>query len=134
MGTTPYGTPIRVVDLGVTHLPKDVFESYLQEISPRYTAETYSLLTHNCNNFSNEVAQFLVGVTIPEYILNLPNEVMSSPMGALMCKLFSTLHLFILKYMFLIGLLCDVLELNALHHKFEGLDLVIEFECEIYTT
>ncbi|XP_031123493.1 desumoylating isopeptidase 1-like [Ipomoea triloba] len=84
VGTTPYGTPIRVVELGVTHLPKDVFESYLQEISPRYTAETYSLLTHNCNNFSNEVAQFLVGVTIPEYILNLPNEVMSSPMGALM--------------------------------------------------
>ncbi|XP_019188716.1 PREDICTED: desumoylating isopeptidase 1 [Ipomoea nil] len=84
VGTTPYGTPIRVVELGVTHLPKDVFESYLQEISPRYTAETYSLLTHNCNNFSNEVAQFLVGATIPEYILNLPNEVMSSPMGALM--------------------------------------------------
>ena len=85
-GTTPYGNPIKVVDLGVTHLPKDVFEMYLQEISPRYTAEAYSLLTHNCNNFSNEVAQFLVGSTIPDYILNLPNEVMSSPMGALICK------------------------------------------------
>lgn len=86
VGTTPYGTPIRVVDLGVTHVPKDVFEMYLQEIGPRYTAETYSLLTHNCNNFSNEVAQFLVGASIPDYILNLPNEVMSSPMGALICK------------------------------------------------
>ncbi|KAH1121780.1 hypothetical protein J1N35_004940 [Gossypium stocksii] len=53
-GTTPYGTPIRVIDLGVTRVPKDVFKMYLQEISPRYTAETYSLLTHNCNNFSNE--------------------------------------------------------------------------------
>lgn len=84
VGSTPYGTPLKVLDLGVTHLPEDVFESYLQEISPRYTAETYSLLTHNCNNFSNEVSQFLVGATIPEYILNLPNEVMSSPMGALM--------------------------------------------------
>ncbi|KAL5996981.1 hypothetical protein ACLOJK_007907 [Asimina triloba] len=82
-GTTPYGTPIKVVDLGVTHVPKDIFEEYLQEISPRYTAETYSLLRHNCNNFSNEVAQFLVGVTIPDYILNLPNEVLSSPMGAM---------------------------------------------------
>lgn len=89
-GSTPYGTPIRVVDLGVTHVPKDVFEMYLQEISPRYTAETYSLLTHNCNNFSNEVAQFLVGTTIPDYILQLPNEVMSSPMGALIRKLLST--------------------------------------------
>uniref|UniRef100_A0A5B7C2H4 Putative desumoylating isopeptidase 1 n=1 Tax=Davidia involucrata TaxID=16924 RepID=A0A5B7C2H4_DAVIN len=92
VGTTPYGTPIRVVDLGVTHVPKDVFEMYLQEIGPRYTAETYSLLTHNCNNFSNEVAQFLVGATVPEYILNLPNEVMSSPMGALILPMIQQLE------------------------------------------
>ncbi|KVH94242.1 protein of unknown function DUF862, eukaryotic [Cynara cardunculus var. scolymus] len=70
-GTAPYGAPLRVIDLGVTHVPKDVFEMYLQEISPRYTAETYSLLTHNCNNFSNEIAQFLVGASIPEYITTL---------------------------------------------------------------
>lgn len=93
VGATPYGTPLRVVDLGVTHVPKDVFEMYLEEIGPRYTAETYSLLTHNCNNFSNEVAQFLVGGSVPEYILNLPNEVMSSPMGALMCKSFLSTYL-----------------------------------------
>jgi len=86
-GTTPYGTPIKVVDLGITHVPQDVFEEYLQEISSRYSAETYSLLTHNCNNFSNEVAQFLVGVTIPDYIIQLPNEVMNSPMGALLSEL-----------------------------------------------
>ncbi|GFZ17615.1 PPPDE putative thiol peptidase family protein [Actinidia rufa] len=91
-GTTPYGNPIKVVDLGVTHVPKDVFEMYLREISPRYTAEAYSLLTHNCNNFSNEVAQFLVGSTIPDYILNLPNEVMGSPMGALILPMIQQLE------------------------------------------
>lgn len=91
-GSTPYGTPLRVVDLGVTHVPQDVFEMYLQEISPRYTAETYSLLTNNCNNFSNEVAQFLVGATIPDYILQLPNEVMSSPMGALILPMIQNLE------------------------------------------
>ncbi|XVF81162.1 hypothetical protein PTKIN_Ptkin15bG0134800 [Pterospermum kingtungense] len=91
-GTTPYGKPIRVIDLGVTHVPKDVFETYLQEISSRYTAETYSLLTHNCNNFSNEVAQFLVGSDIPEYILQLPNVVMSSPMGALLMPMIQNLE------------------------------------------
>ncbi|CAN4093645.1 unnamed protein product [Withania somnifera] len=91
-GTTPYGTPVQVVDLGVTHVPKDVFEMYLLEISPRYTAETYSLLTHNCNNFSNEVAQFLVGATIPDYILNLPNEVTNSPMGALIMPMIQQLE------------------------------------------
>ncbi|KAH6767708.1 PPPDE putative thiol peptidase family protein [Perilla frutescens var. hirtella] len=92
VGTTPYGTPIRVVDLGVTHVPKDVFEVYLEEIGPRYTAETYSLLTHNCNNFSNEVAQFLVGTSIPDYILNVPNEVMNSPMGALILPMIQQLE------------------------------------------
>ncbi|KAJ6729089.1 DESUMOYLATING ISOPEPTIDASE [Salix viminalis] len=91
-GTTPYGTPIKVVDLGITHVPQDVFEEYLQDISSRYSAETYSLLTHNCNNFSNEVAQFLVGVTIPEYILHLPNEVMNSPMGALIMPMIQNLE------------------------------------------
>ncbi|XP_073134188.1 uncharacterized protein [Henckelia pumila] len=84
VGTPPYGTPLKVVDLGFTHVLKNVFEAYLQEIDHRYTAETYRLLTHNYNNFSNEVAQFLVGASIPDYILNLPNEVMGSPMGALM--------------------------------------------------
>lgn len=91
-GSTPYGTPMRVVELGVTHVPQDVFESYLEEISPRYTAETYSLLTHNCNNFSNEVAQFLVGTSIPDYILQLPNEVMSSPMGAMILPMIQQLE------------------------------------------
>ncbi|KAH7837865.1 hypothetical protein Vadar_018999 [Vaccinium darrowii] len=91
-GKTPYGTPIKVVNLGVTHVPEDVFEMYLQEISPRYSAETYSLLSHNCNNFSNEVAQFLVGATIPDYILNLPNEVMSSPMGAVILPMIQQLE------------------------------------------
>ncbi|KAK1437365.1 hypothetical protein QVD17_03156 [Tagetes erecta] len=91
-GTAPYGSPLRVIDLGVTHVPKDVFEEYLQEISPRYTQESYSLMTHNCNNFSNEVAQFLVGTSIPDYILNLPNEVMSSPMGALIMPMIQNLE------------------------------------------
>ncbi|CAN1140857.1 Desumoylating isopeptidase 1 [Linum perenne] len=65
---------------------------YLDEISSRYTAETYSLLKHNCNNFSNEVAQFLVGASIPDYILQLPNEVMSSPMGSLILPMIQNLE------------------------------------------
>ncbi|KAJ4893071.1 PPPDE putative thiol peptidase family protein [Raphanus sativus] len=91
-GTTPYGAPLRTVELGETHVPKDVFEMYLEEISPRYTAESYNLLAHNCNNFSNEVAQFLVGKGIPEYILDLPNEVMNSPMGGLIMPMIQNLE------------------------------------------
>ncbi|XP_047328157.1 desumoylating isopeptidase 1-like [Impatiens glandulifera] len=91
-GTTPYGGPVKVIDLGITHIPKDGFETYLQEINPKYTKETYSLLSHNCNNFSNEVAQFLVGAEIPDYILNLPKQVMSSPMSLLMMPMIKQLE------------------------------------------
>uniref|UniRef100_A0A0E0K6S3 PPPDE domain-containing protein n=1 Tax=Oryza punctata TaxID=4537 RepID=A0A0E0K6S3_ORYPU len=91
-GRTPYGRPVRVVELGETHIPREVFEDYLRDISPRYTAETYRLLSHNCNNFSNEVAQFLVGAGIPDYILNLPGEVMSSPMGPLIMPMIQNLE------------------------------------------
>lgn len=92
VGRTPYGVPIRVVELGVTHVPKAVFDDYLLEIRPRYTAETYKLMTHNCNNFSNEVAQFLVGTPIPDYILQLPNEVMNSPMASLILPMIQQLE------------------------------------------
>lgn len=92
VGTTPYGKPIKELDLGVTHVPKEIFEEYLQEISPRYTAETYNLLRHNCNNFSNEVALFLVGTNIPDYILELPNDVLSSPMGAMILPMIQQLE------------------------------------------
>lgn len=87
VGTAPCGTPVRMIKLGVTKVKKDAFEPYLKEISPRYTHETYNLLTHNCNTFSNEVAQHLVGTTIPQYILDLPNDVMKSPLAPLMSKL-----------------------------------------------
>ncbi|KAH7691597.1 PPPDE peptidase domain-containing protein [Dioscorea alata] len=90
-GRTPYGTPIHVIELGFTHIPKDMFGDYLQEISPRYTPESYNILTHNCNNFSNEITQFLVGTSIPDYILQLPNEVMSSPMGGLILPMIQRL-------------------------------------------
>ncbi|RCV42546.1 hypothetical protein SEVIR_9G224600v4 [Setaria viridis] len=91
-GRTPYGTPVRVEDLGVTHVPREVFEDFLREIGPRYTPATYSLLSHNCNNFSNEAAQFLAGAKVPSYILELPNQVMNSPVGALILPMIQGLE------------------------------------------
>ncbi|KAM0071260.1 putative PPPDE peptidase domain-containing protein [Helianthus debilis subsp. tardiflorus] len=92
VGTAPYGTPLQAIDLGVTKVQKDEFESYLKKISPRYTQETYNIMKHNCNHFSNEVVQFLVGTTIPEYILNLPNEVANSPLAPFMMPLINNLE------------------------------------------
>ena len=80
-GFTHFGRPLRVLDLGETHLPREVFEEFLVDIAPRFTMQTYHLLRHNCNNFSDEVAQFLVGEGIPSHILSLPDEVLSTPFG-----------------------------------------------------
>ncbi|KAJ7535719.1 hypothetical protein O6H91_12G043700 [Diphasiastrum complanatum] len=92
LGLTPYGKPLRVIDLGLTQVPKEVFEDYIHEITPRYTAQTYNLLRHNCNNFTDEISQFLVGVGVPEYILRLPEEVSNSPMGALLMPMIEHLE------------------------------------------
>lgn len=83
---SPYGTPVQVAELGTTQVPQEIFEEYLREIQPRYTQDTYNLMKHNCNNFSDEVSQFLVGTGIPENILRLPEEILNSPMGPMLSK------------------------------------------------
>lgn len=42
---------------------------------------SYSLLKHNCNSFSEDLCQFLCGTSIPKYILDLPQEFLSTPLG-----------------------------------------------------
>ncbi len=98
IGQSSYGNPMQVMLLGHTQIPQDIFEEYLQEIQPRYTQETYSLMRHNCNNFSEEVSQFLLGTGIPEYILRLPEEVLSSPMGVMLSECLS-LHFLYYKFL-----------------------------------
>eukprot|EP00742_Colponemidia_sp_Colp-10_P001980 GILJ01002114.1.p1 GENE.GILJ01002114.1~~GILJ01002114.1.p1 ORF type:complete len:601 (+),score=89.02 GILJ01002114.1:57-1859(+) len=80
---TPYGTPVEEISIGTTEIPEEVFYDFLREISPRFTAATYHLLEHNCNNFSDEVCQFLTGHPVPGHITGLPTEVMDTPFGAM---------------------------------------------------
>lgn len=49
-------------------------------------------MKHNCNNFSEEIAQFLCGASIPKYILDLPNEVLSTSLGAALPALVAQLE------------------------------------------
>jgi thiol-disulfide isomerase/thioredoxin len=46
--------------------------------------QAYDLWTHNCNNFTNDFATFLLGKGIPEHITNLPQTVLDSPFGRMM--------------------------------------------------
>lgn len=43
--------------------------------------QAYNLWSHNCNNFTNDFATFLLGKGIPEHIANLPQAVLDTPFG-----------------------------------------------------
>ena len=84
-GTTPFGhQPMQVVDLGETCLSEDIIEGLLIELSTKYTPETYSLLSNNCNSFSNELSQLMTGNSIPEHITGLPETVLTTPFGQML--------------------------------------------------
>ena len=46
---------------------------------PRYTRDSYDVLTHNCNTFSNEFVTFLTGTPLPDPIRKLPELIMDTP-------------------------------------------------------
>lgn len=81
-GQTHYGTPMRVVDVGSTGVDEATFLAFLDGIRPRFRMQDYDLVSHNCNNFSQEVVSFLTGSDIPADILALPGQLLSTPLGA----------------------------------------------------
>lgn len=82
---TILGRPDEVQNLGNTHISYDIFMDYLYELSnDRFRPDMYNLFDHNCNTFTNEVAQFLTGKKIPAHILDLPAEVANTPLGSMM--------------------------------------------------
>ncbi|KAI1319921.1 hypothetical protein EDD11_002596 [Mortierella claussenii] len=80
-GTTPHGQPMERVDMGTTEIPQEVFMEFMDNMRETYTAEAYHLLDNNCNNFSNDVCQFLVGRSIPGHITSLPADFLNTPFG-----------------------------------------------------
>lgn len=83
-GSSHLGQPLQRLTLGKTQLPMDVIQQYLQSLREIYTVEAYNLWKHNCNNFSNDFATFLLGTGIPDYILHMPDAVLQSPLGAML--------------------------------------------------
>jgi hypothetical protein len=56
-----------------------------------YSGSNYNLLKHNCNTFSEDLCQFLCGSSIPKYILDLPQELLSTPIGQSLAPLIESL-------------------------------------------
>lgn len=83
-GSTHHGQPMSIVKLGETELPLDVIEEYIESLESVYTPESYDLFVHNCNNFSQDLAMFLVGKSIPGQIRALPETFLNTPMGQML--------------------------------------------------
>ncbi|EGG15511.1 hypothetical protein DFA_10353 [Cavenderia fasciculata] len=78
---TPYGRPVQVINLGTTEITSDLFKEFLDGVRDRFRMDTYHLLENNCNHFTNECSQFLLGQPIPDHIVGLPREVLNTPFG-----------------------------------------------------
>jgi thiol-disulfide isomerase/thioredoxin len=83
-GATHHGRPMETIKLGKTDLPMEVILEYLESLKEVYTPESYDLFAHNCNNFSNDFAMFLVGKGIPDHITSLPQTVLDTPFGQML--------------------------------------------------
>ena len=84
------GTPTKTLSLGTTSLTKQSFEDFLDSISYKYTLESYHLLHHNCNHFTDECSMFLLGTHTPSEVRNLSEEVISTPFGSMIQPLINS--------------------------------------------
>ncbi|GAC94831.1 thioredoxin [Pseudozyma hubeiensis SY62] len=84
-GTSHHGAPIETFDLGTTSIDRETFEgALLPDLRDRFRPEDYNLLSWNCNNFTQEVAQILTGADIPAHIRSLPQDFLSTPFGQML--------------------------------------------------
>ncbi|PWN33445.1 DUF862-domain-containing protein [Meira miltonrushii] len=83
-GRTHFGQPIQKIDLGQTSIDPATFQEILTDLRERYRADTYHLLQFNCNTFTGELSQILVGKDIPAHITSLPQDFLATPFGQMM--------------------------------------------------
>mmetsp|Transcript_3726 Transcript_3726/g.9175 ORF Transcript_3726/g.9175 Transcript_3726/m.9175 type:complete len:557 (+) Transcript_3726:193-1863(+) len=82
--------PNSVERIGTTTKTEAEVQQFLRSISHEWTAQNYDLWEHNCNNFSERVAQFLTGSSIPRWILDFPREMRSTPLGQMLAPMLGT--------------------------------------------
>lgn len=80
-GTTPFGTPLRVLPLGRTELDADTRRALLRELSERYRPCHYDLVARNCNHFAHEYAELLCGQGAPREVVEQAEVLLRTPLG-----------------------------------------------------
>ena len=54
-------SPVQVLPLGTSTKTVAEFHAWIASVRHRFTEQTYDLFRHNCNNFSDAAAKFLLG-------------------------------------------------------------------------
>ena len=84
-GTTRFGRPLRVDQLGNTSKTEAEFAEWVRRLhSTKFGPNDYNLLQRNCNHFSEDAALFLVGRSIPDDITGMIPAILNSPIGAML--------------------------------------------------
>ena len=78
---TPYGYPVKELDFGYTTKTEEDLKAYIKSINSQFTINTYDVLNHNCNHFTDAALYFLVGKHLPDSILKQHEEILNTPMG-----------------------------------------------------
>ena len=79
-----HGHPQEKINMGTTSIDPETWRELLTDLRERYTADKYHLLEYNCNTFSNECCEILVGQPIPARITSLPAEFLATPLGSML--------------------------------------------------
>ncbi|XP_055531305.1 uncharacterized protein LOC129722091 [Wyeomyia smithii] len=91
-GNTVLGQPLKKEVIGQTFIPLPVFTDYVRGLAEStFRGSKYNLKNHNCNTFSEDLCQFLCGIGIPKYILDLPQELLSTQLGQTLLPLIERL-------------------------------------------
>ena len=78
---TPYGYPVKELNFGYTTKTEADLKAYIKSINNQFTMNTYNILNHNCNHFTDAALYFLVGKHLPDSILKQHEELLNTPMG-----------------------------------------------------
>lgn len=76
-----YGLMVDRVFIGETDCDPTTLREFIEDHKDSmWSPETYNLLEHNCNHFSDYMSNFLVGEGIPADILELAEKAKKNPM------------------------------------------------------
>ena len=88
--------PIEIQSLGHTTLTQQQFEAWCTTVgASEFAPESYDLLQHNCNTFSNVAATQGLGLSrgVPQWILDVPGRFLASPMGQMIRPILDNMQL-----------------------------------------